>query len=74
MAAKGVNERVAQYRRALRHAGLRPVQIWVPDTRLPGFAAECIRQSRRIARADARDAQLDQIMDSAIADVEGWTP
>ncbi|MDE0696307.1 MAG: antitoxin MazE family protein [Boseongicola sp.] len=27
-------------------AGLRPVQIWVPDTRRPGFAAECRRQAR----------------------------
>ena len=38
-------ERVRKHRAALRAAGLRPVQIWVPDTRRRGFAAECRRQS-----------------------------
>lgn len=37
--------RVAKHRQRLRAAGLRPVQIWVPDTRRPGFAEECRRQS-----------------------------
>ncbi|MDO8274516.1 MAG: antitoxin MazE family protein, partial [Serpentinimonas sp.] len=40
-----LNERVQKYREGLRRAGLRPVQIWVPDTRAPGFAPECQRQS-----------------------------
>ena len=39
-----VSHRVRKRRDALRAAGLRPVQIWVPDTRRPGFAAECARQ------------------------------
>lgn len=73
MTAKGVNERVRKHRRSLRHAGLRPVQIWVPDTRRPGFEAECRRQSKQVARADARDRQLQHIMDSAVAEVESWT-
>jgi hypothetical protein len=51
--------RVARARAKLRAAGLRPVQIWVPDTRAPGFAAECARQSRLVAEADARDGSLD---------------
>lgn len=29
----------------LRRQGLRPVQIWVPDVRAPGFTAEAHRQS-----------------------------
>ena len=37
-------ERVQKRRNALRAAGLRPVQIWVPDTRAPGFAEEYRRQ------------------------------
>jgi hypothetical protein len=37
--------RVHKLRQALRAAGLRPIQIWVPDTRRRGFAAECRRQS-----------------------------
>ncbi len=33
MAATHVNVRVQKHRTALRMAGLRLVQIWVPDTR-----------------------------------------
>jgi hypothetical protein len=51
--------RVTRARAKLRASGLRPVQIWVPDTRAPGFAAECARQSRLVAEADARDGSLD---------------
>ena len=39
-------ERVRRHRAGLRAAGLRPVQIWVPDARREGFAEECRRQSR----------------------------
>jgi hypothetical protein len=52
-----------------RKAGLRPVEIWVPDTRQPGFAAECRRQSRLAARADRRDAELLRLLDAALVDV-----
>ena len=38
-------QRVAKRRAALRAQGLRPIQIWVPDTRAPGFAEECARQA-----------------------------
>jgi len=68
-----VNSRVQKHRDALRMAGLRPVQIWVPDTRLPGFAQECRRQSRLAARADAADPDLQRFMDEALVDVDGWT-
>ena len=64
-----VNERVKKRREAMRAAGLRPVQIWVPDSRRAGFADECRRQSRLVAKADARDAALAQDMDAALADI-----
>jgi hypothetical protein len=64
-----VNERVKKRREAMRAAGLRPVQIWVPDSRRAGFAEECRRQSRLVAKADARDAALVQDMDAALADI-----
>ena len=32
----GVVERVQKHRAGLRKAGMRPVQIWVPDTRREG--------------------------------------
>src|ERR1700752_2862002 len=50
---QGVNVRVAKGRAALRKAGLPPVQIGVPDTKRPGFAAECARQSRLLPAAAA---------------------
>lgn len=68
-----VNARVQKHRDALRKAGLRPLQLWVPDTRLPGFTEECRRQSRAAARADQSDADLHDLMDAALADVSGWT-
>lgn len=74
MGTTDLNARVRKHRDALRAAGLRPVQIWVPDTRHPGFAEECRRQSRLVAQADKADRALQQFMDDALADVDGWTP
>ena len=64
-----VNQRVQKRRDALRAAGLRPIQIWVPDTRRPGFAEECRRQSRIVAEADAAEGELDAFMAAALADL-----
>jgi hypothetical protein len=68
-----VNLRVQKHRDALRMAGLRPVQIWVPDTRRADFAEECRRQSRLAAQADRADADMQHFMDEALADMDGWT-
>ena len=57
-----VSHRVRKRRDALRAAGLRPIQIWVPDTRRPGFAAECARQIALVNEADARDPELDRFL------------
>jgi len=65
-----LTQRVQKRRAALRAAGLRPVQIWVPDTRRPGFADECRRQARAVAAADAADGDLDAFMDAALADMD----
>lgn len=55
-------ERVQRRRAAMRAAGLRPVQLWVPDTRRPGFAEECRRQCARIAQADTTaEAQAEAL-------------
>ena len=67
-----VSERVWKCREALRDAALRPVQIWVPDTRCPGFAAECWRQSALIADSDRCDADLSDYRDAALEELEGW--
>ncbi|MFT4101846.1 MAG: antitoxin MazE family protein [Burkholderiaceae bacterium] len=68
-----VNSRVQKHRDALRQAGLRPVQIWVPDTRRPDFAQECRRQAQLVAQVDHADTDLQQWMDDALSDVDGWT-
>lgn len=64
-----VKKRVQKRREALRAAGLRPLQIWVPDTRKPGFAEECRRQSRLVAKADEADRDLQDFMDAALVDL-----
>lgn len=61
-----VRQRVATHRARLRRQGLRPVQIWVPDVRAPGFAAEAHRQSA-LAAASPREAE-----DQAFVDAISW--
>ncbi|HEY5819162.1 MAG TPA: antitoxin MazE family protein [Mesorhizobium sp.] len=65
-----VNQRVQKRRQAMRAAGLRPIQIWVPDTRRPGFSAECRRQAVLTAKADAADQDLLDFMEVALADLD----
>lgn len=62
--------RVQKYRAALRESGLRPLQIWVPDTRRAGFAEECRRQSQ-LVQGDAHERETAGWLDAA-ADREDW--
>jgi hypothetical protein len=48
---RATREKVRAYRERLRRQGLRPVQIWVPDVRSPGFQSEAHRQSAAVARS-----------------------
>jgi hypothetical protein len=66
----GVAQRVQKHRVALRAAGLRPVQIWVPDTRRAGFAAECRRQCLALRKGRAETNSLRWRLSAA--DTEGW--
>lgn len=54
------------YRARMRAAGLRPIQIWVPDTRSEAFRGEAHRQSLAVARS--ADADLDQAFIDAVSD------
>jgi surfactin synthase thioesterase subunit len=59
-------QKVRAHRERLRRQGLRPIQIWVPDTRAPGFAEEAHRQSLLVARSQhERDDQsfIDSVSD-----------
>ena len=57
--------RVQSYRERLRSAGLKPVQLWVPDPNAPGFAAECRRQSLIIQNDPAEMHDLDMLAEIA---------
>jgi hypothetical protein len=59
---------MAGYRQRMRAAGLRPLQIWVPDTRSPAFAEACRRQARAIAASDPAGDELMRF----IADARDW--
>lgn len=61
-----VNERMKKYRVRQRAAGLRLVQLWVPDTRSPVFAAECRRQSA-LMRGDPAETETLEFIDKVAA-------
>lgn len=54
------------YRTRLREQGLRPVQIWVPDQKSPGFRDELKRQIEKLDPRDERDALdfIDRVAES----------
>lgn len=59
-------KRVSEHRAGLRAQGLRPVQMWLPDTRAPGYA-ERIRRQIEALRHDPREqlllAELEEFAD-----------
>jgi hypothetical protein len=61
-------EKVRAHRERLRAQGLRPIQIWVPDTRSKRFAVEAHRQSLAVARS--AQAREDQDFIDAISDLD----
>lgn len=54
------------HRNQLRAQGLRPIQIWVPNTQAPGFAKEARRQCL-LANASTHAAD-----DQAFVDSTSW--
>ena len=74
MVATGTGaERVRRRRDKLRAAGLRPVQIWVPDTRANGFAEECARQARLVRNSESDETRVDEDAWLETSDTTGWT-
>lgn len=59
----------AVYRRKMKSQGMRLLTIWVPDTKQPGFAAECERQARLANQFRDRelDSELEQLFDKEAA-------
>ena len=49
---------------------MRPIQIWVPDTRRPGFAKEARRQSLLVKKSE-KNKKLIEAWEKT-ADKTGW--
>ncbi len=64
---RGSRDKVRTYRERMRARGLRPIQIWVPDTRTVTFRAEAHRQS--LAVAQSAHAREDQDFIDAVSDL-----
>jgi hypothetical protein len=65
-----VSERVRKHREQLRADGLKPIQIWIPDTRSESFRQKCELESLSLIS----DPQEVEILDwiAEIADTDGW--
>lgn len=59
MEKSGTGAQRVRRRHKLRAAGLRPMQIWVPDTRAPGFAAECLRQMQNVRDTETLQSRAE---------------
>ena len=67
--AKSSRDKVRAHRARLRKQGLRPIQIWLPDTRTEAFRREAHRQSL-LAAQSAHAADDQAFVDSLIE----WPP
>ncbi len=65
-----IREKVRRHRDKLQKRGLRPVQIWIPDTRSPDLAKELRQQSILASAADSNE--LMDALDINMAETEGW--
>jgi hypothetical protein len=61
-----------RYRARLRAQGLRPIQLWVPDTRDPAVC-QAIRRDVAALRGHPSSREGDEFVEAALADLEGWT-
>ncbi len=67
---RGSRDKVRAYQERMRARGLRPIQMWVSDTRTAAFRTEAHRQSLAVARSPfGREDQysIDAISESGEA-------
>ncbi len=62
-------DKVRDYRARMRARGLRPIQVWAPDTRTAAFRSEAHSQS--LVVAESARAREDQDFIDMISDVGG---
>ena len=63
-------QKMRQYRQKLKESGLRPVQLWVPDTRSQKIIAEAREQSIRVSSDSQEPGFMDFV--ESVMDHEGW--
>lgn len=63
--------KVARSRERMRAAGLRPVQFWVPDTRLQSYA-DTLRLQCLALKEDPAETDVLGMTTEAAGLVEGW--
>ncbi len=59
-------DKMRHYRARLKAQGLRPVQIWLPDTRTPEFIAEARRQSQLASRNRTLETETAAFIDAVV--------
>ena len=64
------SSKMRAYRERMRAAGMRQVQIWVPDSTSPSLRREARRQSLLVSRSPGESEAVADV--EAIADLEGW--
>lgn len=57
-------KRMSAYRDRLRASGLRPVQVWLPDTRSADFERQCAKEAAAIASGGAGENELQDFVDA----------
>jgi len=60
-----------RHRERLRAAGLRPVQLWVLDTRAPGFAAQ-VRSQCLALKGNADEIEAIGFAEASAVETDGW--
>ncbi len=65
-------ERVSRYRKALRAQRLKPVQIWIYDTKTPEMQARIAAWAADL-NSKAEEAQVLAQLEQQLSETEGWT-
>ena len=65
-----ITERVRKHREQLRAEGLKPIQIWVPDTRSESYRRKCQQESLSL-KADPLEAETLAWI-ANVSDTDGW--
>jgi len=63
-------QKMRQYRERMKAAGLRPIQLWVPDVRSQKIIDEVRKQSILVS-SDSQEPRIMDIVES-VMDHEGW--